>query len=197
MASAATAAGASGAAISTDDPVLGDRSAPVTIVEYGDFKCPSCTAFATQVQPELVRRYVNAGKVRLVWRDFPVIDGESEPAAQAASCAAAQGRFWQYHDALYSYVWSQWYGAGRSAEGRSAYAGHYEQLAAQAGLDSAAFGSCVSSGGDRARITHDRDAGRAAGVAGTPTFFVDGRRIVGAQPIEVFAAVIDEELAKK
>ena len=195
---AANAGGSSGAAVRADDPVLGDPSAPVTIVQYGDYKCPFCTRFFVQTQPQLQRRYIDTGKVRLVWRDFPNIDAESEPAAVAAWCAGQQGRFWQYHDALYTFVWNTFYGQGINVEGRMAYAAHYLDLARRVGgLDLDAFRSCLGSSRALDAVRRGRALGTSQGVQGTPTFFIDGQKVVGAQPFEVFARLIDQELASR
>jgi protein-disulfide isomerase len=188
--------GVDAGSVSAADPALGQASAPVTIIEYGDFKCPFCTRFAQETEPQLVSRYVDTGKARLVWRDFPRIDAESPVAAEATRCAAEQGRFWAYHDALYGYIWTNWYGAGRSAEGVTAYEGHYDELASAVGLDAAAFDSCRSSGRTRSAVETARHQGLMAGVTGTPTFFINGKELVGAQPFGVFAQLIDQELAR-
>jgi protein-disulfide isomerase len=176
------------------DPVLGQPTAPVTIVEYGDFKCPFCTRFFQQTQPQLKTRYIDTGKVRLVWRDFANIDAESQPAAVAAECARRQGKFWQYHDALYDYIWQRFYGAGVNAEGSSAYAGHYDQLARGVGLDLARFHACQRSPAAGHAVTADHAWGSSQGVQGTPTFFINGQRLVGAQPLPVFQQLIEQAL---
>lgn len=184
------------ATVTADEPVLGDPSAPVTIVEYGDFKCPFCARFFAETEPQLLSEYIDAGKVRFVWRDFPNIDAESRTAAAAARCAGHQDRFWQYHDALYDFIWNNFYGQGINVEGQSAYEGHYVELARQAGgLDAAAFRSCLDSGDGLQAVDESRDRGVAEGVSGTPTFFINGEKVVGAQPFEVFAQLIDQELA--
>lgn len=187
--------GQGAAPVRAADPVLGDDTAPVTIVEYGDFKCPSCASFFTATEPQLRREYVDTGKVRLVWRDFPVIDAESAPAAEAARCAGAQGRFWEYHDALYRFIVENFYGRGINAEGGTAYAGSYDRLARQAGVsDVAAFRRCRETGTYRDAVLGARDDGVAEGIGGTPTFFVNGQRLVGAQPYDVFRRLIEAEL---
>lgn len=175
-------------------PVLGSRAAPVTVIEYGDFKCPFCTRFFAQTEPRLRAQFIDTGKVRLVWRDFVNIDAESLAAAQAARCAGAQHRFWPYHDALYGYIWNNFYGRGLDVEGRAAYTGHYDQLAAQAGLDVNAFRACTAAGTYRDPIAAAHDAAASQGVSGTPTFFINGRRLVGAQPYEVFRRLIEAQL---
>lgn len=182
-------------AVAADDPVLGDASAPVTIVEYGDFKCPFCARFFVETEPRLRREYIETGQVRLVWRDFANIDAESPTAAAAAWCAGQQDRFWQYHDALYVFIVETFYAQGTNPEGQTAYEGHYVELARQAGVaDEQAFRSCLDSDEAVQAVTADRDRAEGQGVTGTPTFFINGQRVAGAQPFEVFAQLIDQEL---
>src|SRR5258708_770812 len=88
--------------LSSSDAVLGNAGAPVTIVEYGDYQCPFCSRFFSQTQPLIVQNYVNSGKAKFVFRDFPFLGPESEAAAEAAQCANDQGKLWAYHDALYA-----------------------------------------------------------------------------------------------
>ena len=188
-------AGPGDAAVRTEDALLGTRGAPVTIVEYGDFKCPSCASFFAATEPRLRREFVETGKVRLIWRDFPNIDAESGPAAEATRCAGAQGRFWPYRDALYRYVIRNFWSRGINAEGAGAYTGHYEQIARQAAVkDLAAFRRCREAGTYRTAVAGALDAGTAAGVDGTPTFFIDGQRLVGAQPYDVLRRLINARL---
>jgi protein-disulfide isomerase len=162
--------------------IRGAADAPVTIVEFSDFHCPFCK----QVQPTLVQllaRY--PGKVKLVYRDFP-IDGlhpQARRAAEAARCAWDQGKFWEYHDLLF---------AGPA----SATPEELERYAGQVGLDTGVFGRCLSEGVHRAAVQRDFDEGARLGVAGTPGFFINGRPLSGAQPLEAFVRVIEEELAR-
>lgn len=186
--------GGSAVEVTADDRVLGDPSAPVTIVEYGDFKCPLCARFAATTEPELRRRYIDNGQVRLVWRDFAVIDGESPLATEAGRCAHAQGRFWEFHDALYSFIWDNYYSQGTNVEGQSAYRGQLDELARQAGVDVEAFRACLDADTYTEAVARDRQQGQQQGVRGTPTFFVNGQRVVGAQPFDVFAQLIEREL---
>lgn len=190
-----SAADATAADVTADDRVLGDPSAPVTIVEYGDFKCPLCARFAAETEPELRRRYIDSGQVRLVWRDFAVIDGESSLAAQAGRCAHAQGQFWEFHDALYTFIWDNYYGRGVNVEGQAAYQGHLDDLARRAGVNTERFRACLDEDTYADAVAQERAQGQQQGVRGTPTFFVNGEKVVGAQPIEVFAQLIDRELA--
>lgn len=180
--------------VAADGRVLGDSSAPVTIVEYGDFKCPLCARFAAETEPELRQRYIDSGQVRMVWRDFPVIDGESPLAAEAGRCAHAQDQFWEFHDVLYTHIWENYYSQGRNVEGQTAYEGELDSLARQAGVDVERFRACLDADTYSDDVGQDRQRGLDQGVRGTPTFFVNGEQVVGAQPIEVFAQLIDREL---
>jgi protein-disulfide isomerase len=164
-------------------PVRGSADAAVTLVEFSDFHCPFCK----QVQPtltQILERY--PGKVKLVYRDFP-IDGlhpEARRAAEAARCARDQGKFWEYHDLLFAGP------ASAAPEELKRYAG-------QVGLDLTVFGPCLSAGVHRAAVQRDLDEGTRLGVTGTPGFFVNGRPLSGAQPLEAFARVIEEELTAR
>jgi len=176
-----------GTSVAYAPPVRGDPSAPVTIVEYGDFQCPSCGAFTRSVEPELIRRYIDTGRAKLVFRHFPWIGAESKRAAEAASCAGAQGRFWQYHDLLY---------ANQHGENSGFLStDNLKRFATQLGLDRTAFDACVDQRTYRAAVDADFNEVRTLGLNGTPTFLINGQRVVGAQPIATFATIIDAKLA--
>ena len=167
----------------TFDParVKGDPAAPVTIVEFSDFECPFCTRVQPTLQ-EVLAKY--PGRVRLAYRDFPLRDihPQSQSAAEASRCAAEQGKFWEYHDALFADR-SKLDAPGLAAQARSL------------GLDEKRFSSCLDSGKFRAQVQADLDEGARAGVSGTPAFFVNGVFLSGAQPRAEFEKVIDAELA--
>jgi protein-disulfide isomerase len=163
-------------------PSKGPTTAPVTVVEFQDFHCPYCE----RVQPTLAKLAARYGeRIRLVYRDFPIdtLHPQARKAHEAARCANDQGKFWAYHDVLYAKPKK----AGR--EDLKAYA-------REAGLDVAAFEQCFASGTFQAAVQKDIDEGTRAGVTGTPAFFINGRLISGAQPLERFVLVIDEELAR-
>jgi protein-disulfide isomerase len=165
----------------TIDPALtrGPAAAPVTIVEFGDFQCPICRG-AQPVLDQLLKEY--RGKVRLVFKDFPLTSHPgARPAAEAARCAAAHGLFWEYHDLLFLP------GTEFSREALIRYAG---RLA----LDREAFAACLDSRRFRDEIDADVREGRALGVFGTPTFIINGKPLVGAQPIEAFREAVAEAL---
>ena len=162
-------------------PFLGPAAAPVTIVEFSDFQCPFCK----QVVPTLTQVRSRYGeKVKLVYRDFP-IDGlhpQARKAAEAARCAQDQGKFWEYHDALFADS------PKLSPEQLTTYAEHV-------GLDLPSFGRCLASGTHAAAVQKSLDEGIRLGVTGTPAFFINGELLSGAQPVESFARVIERELA--
>jgi protein-disulfide isomerase len=161
-------------------PASGPAGAPVTIVEFTDYQCPYCHRAQATID-QVMQRY--AGKVRLVHLDFP-LEGHSGafPAARAARCAGDQGKFWEYHRGLMTEP-----GALDDADLRG--------RASKLGLDGSAFASCLTSGRHDAAIQASLAQGEGLGVTGTPAYFVNGRMISGARPIESFADVIDGELA--
>jgi protein-disulfide isomerase len=163
-------------------PSKGSATAPVTIVEFSDYLCPFCQ----RTQPTLhaiERRY--GDKVRFVFRDYPIeqLHPGATKAAEAARCATEQGKFWPYHDLLFQ----------RQKAGPDELKGY----AAEVGLDVRKFESCVTSGKHAASVQKDVEEGARLGVTGTPAFFINGRLVSGAQPVEAFAQIIDDELSRK
>jgi len=168
--------------VSPDDPAQGSTTAPVTLVEFSDFQCPFCA----QVMPTLKRVQQTYGdKVRVVWKDFPLtaIHPQAFGAAQAGQCAQEQGKFWELHDRLF---------ANQQALQPEALKAH----AAAAGLDATTFDECLDSGKHADAVQAQMNAATSLGVVSTPTVFVNGRAVSGAQPYEAFAKIIDEELAR-
>ena len=169
-------------AVNADDPAEGKADAPVTLIEFSDFQCPFCL----RVMPTLKQLRAKYGdKLRVVWKDFPLtqIHPQAFVAAQAGNCAREQGKFWELHDRMFG---------NQSALQPDAL----KKYAADAGLDSAKFNQCLDSSKYEARVQDALSAGGRLGITSTPTSFVNGRIISGAQPIEVFQTVIDEELAR-
>ena len=161
-------------------PVRGVGQATVTIVKFEDYQCPYCKT----VQPtflELLKRY--DGKVKLVHKDLPLeeIHPQARPAAEAARCAGDQGKFWNYHDQLY-------------AQAPKLGTEDLKSAAKEVGLNLASFEQCFTSGKFKAAVQKDLNEGANLGLTGTPAFFINGRELSGAQPVEAFAAIIDEEL---
>jgi protein-disulfide isomerase len=170
-----------------DDPALGRPEAPVVIVEFSDFQCPYCARFAQQTFPQLKREYIDTGKVRLVFRDFPLSFHQNAAlAAEAAQCAHEQDRFWEMHDRIFAGQ-GEWAGSANASQLFTSYA---EGL----GLDKERFRECLSSGRYREEVQKDFKDGTSYGVTGTPTFFINGIKLVGAQPFSSFQQAIESEL---
>ena len=171
--------------IPTDgDPSIGPEDAKITIVEFSDYQCPYCKRWHDQVFGQLMKEY--ADEVRFVYRDFPLtsIHPQAFPAALAANCAGEQNAYWDYHEALFS----QKYELGQDA---------YEKYAAELGLDTTSFVQCLEDGRYSDEVNGDMTFAADLGITSTPTFFINGIPMVGAQPYDIFKQVIDLELAGK
>lgn len=178
-----------------DDPVLGNPDAPLTIVEFSDFQCPFCAKFHTQTLPLIRDNYIKTGKVKFVYRDFPIsaIHPNALPAALASECADEQGKFWQYHDMIFENQ-RNWQDLDLVQSTST-----FKKYAVSLGLDSSKFDSCLDSGKYVDEIQNDLDDGRAYGVTGTPGFFVGNEKIgytkvIGAQPFDAFQKILDAQL---
>jgi protein-disulfide isomerase len=177
-----------------DDPVLGDASAPVTIIEFSDYQCEFCRIFWKNTFGRLKKEYIDTGKVKFVFRDFPQsIHPEAQAAAMAAECAADQGKYWEYHDK----VFSEQDRPGREREVVRFRTNDLKKWASDIGIEATEFNQCLDSRKHRKEVNADRDAGEDAGVKGTPVFFINGRSLVGAYPFDAFQKIIEEELAKR
>jgi protein-disulfide isomerase len=166
-----------------DDPSIGPADAPITLIEFSDYQCPFCTKWDNEVYARLLKEY--GVKIRFVYRDLPLVfHGDAQSAAEAADCAGEQGAYWKFHDALFS----EKYGLGLDA---------YREYASDLGLDADALIACVNAGRYTNEVKADAAFAEGLGVSSTPTFFINGIAIVGAQPYEVFKQVIDLELAGK
>jgi protein-disulfide isomerase len=168
--------------VAPDDPVLGGASAPVTLVEFSDFQCPFCA----RVMPTLKKVKETYGdRVRIVWKDFPLtsIHPQAFRAAEAGQCAREQGKFWELHDVLF-------------ANQQALQPDDLKKHAAAVGLDPAKFNACFDASKYGERVQQQMSAGTQLGVGSTPSIFINGRLVSGAQPYEVFAGIIDDELAR-
>lgn len=166
-----------------NNPVLGKKEAKVTIVEFSDLQCPFCERFDTETFPQLKKEYIDTGKVRFAYRHLPLpIHPQAPKAAEAAACANSQGKFWEFIGAVFN-------------DQANIQVADLKQKASRIGLSSSQFDRCLDSGEMKAEVDRDQADGAAAGVSGTPTFFINGRPLVGAQPFSQFQAAIDRELA--
>ncbi|MBI4148856.1 DsbA family protein [Candidatus Woesearchaeota archaeon] len=166
-----------------DDPALGDKNAPVTIVEFSDFQCPFCGRFRSETFDQIKSQYIDTGKVRFVYRDFPLssIHPNAQKAAEAAECADEQGKFWEYHDKIF-------------LNQPALSPGSLKSWAAELSLDAKKFNDCLDSGKMAAEVSKDlADASRAGG-RGTPYFIVGNAPISGAVPFSVFQQAIEAQL---
>ncbi len=180
-----------------DDPVKGNLNAPITIVEFSDFQCPFCAKFHSTTLPQLEANYIDSGKVKFVYRDFPIqsIHPNAVPAALASECADEQGMFWEYHDLVFENQ-KKWQGLSGSA-----MIDTFEQYALELGLNTSDFNTCFESGKYVDEVKKDLQDGVSYGVTGTPGFFIGNDelgyvKIIGAQPYPVFERLIEDQIAR-
>lgn len=169
-----------------DDAVQGDVNAPVTIIEFSDYECPFCGMYFTDAYGQIKSEYVDTGKVKLVFRDFPLDFHENaQKAAEAAECAGKLGgdeKYWEMHDKLFS-------------NQENLDVDSLKEYGQQLGLNSAEFNACLDSGEMEQEVKQDMLDGQGYGVTATPAFFINGKLFVGAQPFSVFRDIIEAELA--
>ena len=169
-------------------PILGDPSAPITIVEFGDYQCHQCYNWFHNTKPMIMRDYIETGKANLVFVDFAFLGRDSPKASQATYCADDQGKYWEYHDFLYSSQESKIDSGWANSERLKAFA-------FSLGLDMELFNECLDSEKYSKRIQYNSQQARDNGVRGTPGFFIvgtdDQKQIAGAQPFSVFQRIMD------
>ena len=178
-----------------DDWVRGRPEAKLTLIEFSDFQCPFCERFYKETLPQLDKEYIRTGKVKMIFRDFPIdnLHKDAEKAAEAAQCAGEQGKFWEMHDKLFD---------NQKALGVN----NLKKYAKELHLSADGFDDCLNSGKYVQEIQKDLADGQEAGVEGTPTFFlgytnkdktIQGKPIRGAMPYNTFKQAIDKLLAEK
>jgi protein-disulfide isomerase len=171
-------------AIGSGDHVLAVGDPKVTVIEYTDFQCSYCRRFELETFPTIKRDYIDTGKVRWVFRHFPLtqIHANAEAAAEASECAADQGKFWEYVDLAF--------------QNQSALSNNdLKAYASQLGLDTAAFDACLDGGSKAAHVQSDLAGGTAIPIPGTPTFFINGEMVIGFKFPDDFADLLDAALA--
>ncbi len=168
-------------------PILGDPSAPITIIEFGDYQCEQCYAWFHETKPAIIQDYIDTGKANLVFVDFAFLGRVSIPASMATYCAEDQGMYWEYHDLLYNLQ--------ESVDGGWANSERLKAFAFSLDLDMELFESCLDSGKYSKRVQYNIQQARENGVRGTPGFFIVGpneqQQIGGAQPFSVFKNILD------
>lgn len=179
--------------LADDDPFLGSPDAPVTLVEFSDFQCPFCRKLFRETLPQIEEKYIKTGKIRFVYRDFPLtsIHEMAQKYAEAGECADDQGKFWKMHDKIFEE--QEKVGASTIYDYTVA---DVKRWAREIGLDGSQFDQCLDSDKYFEEVQKDFRDGELAGVQGTPGTFVNGRLIPGAVPFVKFEAVIEEELKK-
>lgn len=188
----ATAADSTPAALAKADAgrIIGSASAPVWMIIISDFQCPYCKRWHDEVWEAVRREYVETGKIRVAYVNLPLEMHENAmPAALAAMCASAQGKFWPVQDALFQ-TQQEW---AHLADPQPLFEG----LVRQAGADVDAVRACVKSGAMRPLVQADAERAQRSGASSTPTFFVGDRPVIGAQPIDAFRDAINAALAAK
>lgn len=166
--------------------VKGEDGAPVKIVEFTDYQCPFCGRYTNETYPSIVEKYVDTGKVQYILRDLPLsFHPNAKPAALATRCAGDQGKYWEMHDLIFKNQeeWSE-------GDAKSVFAGY----AAEIGLNVNEYNQCYDGDTHAEVIDADTALASTVGATGTPTFFINGKKLVGAQPLSAFEAVIEEAL---
>lgn len=173
-------------------PTLGNNDAKVTIVEFSDFQCPFCKRYIDETHEQIKEKYIDTGKVKLAYRHYPLtsIHPNAQKAGEASECANEQDKFWDYHDKLF--VEQETWSPLTLTDATNSFVDYAGEL----GLNTDQFRSCLDSDKYKAAVEADLEAGNKVQVDGTPAFFVNGYRLVGAQPFSEFERVIEEELKK-
>ena len=177
--------------LSNGSPILGDPDAPITLVEFGDYQCHYCNVFFQSIEKDIVKNYVDTGKVKIIFKDYNIIGEDSVKASQGAHCANDQGLFWEYHDILYS-NWTGENNGWASSENLAIFA-------QQIGLNMDKWSECMNKGSHSQIILKSNDDARTLQLTGTPAFFIinsegEVSKLFGAQPFEVFKKIFDEQL---
>ena len=175
-----------------DAPVLGSKTATVTIVEVGDYQCHMCKLWFEETRPLIIENYIKTGKANLVFIDMPFLGSDSTPASEATYCADDQGKYWEYHSMLFTYQ--------QEIDDGWASANRLQAIAFNLGLDIEQFDKCMKTDDHRAHVNFNMQLSKKQfGANSTPTFVIVGptgeaQKIVGAHPYSTFVSVLDEML---
>ena len=179
--------------LANGSPLLGNSNAPITLVEFGDYQCHFCNVFFHSTEDNILKKYVETGKVKMIFKDYNIIGPDSVNASHGAHCAKDQGLFWEYHDILYS-NWTGENNGWASSE-------NLAMFAQDIGLDMDVWSECMINGKHSQTIVNSNEDARTLELTGTPAFFVigpDGKttKLFGAQPLEAFEKIFQKELEK-
>ncbi len=182
--------------LASNDVILGNKNAPVTLIEYGDYQCPYCAMFQQQIEPALNIAYIQTGKVRMIFREMSFVGAESQTAAEASYCANDQGKFWDYHDLIYKTKLNDYENnAGKENDGalsENVLLGLADQLK----LNHAQFAQCLDGKKYADAISSDNQAAQSFGVNSTPTVFINGKEMsAGVLPLGDYQKAIDAALS--
>ena len=179
-------AGTAAIKLAPNTPFLGNPNAKVTVIEYADYRCPYCERFYQITMPDLQTKYIATGKIKFVYQDVAFLGPDSLTAGEGAYCALEQNKFWQFHDYMF----------GHQGDESTTWADTANEisLAPTMGLNASLFATCLNSGKYAKQVTQDTVTAQTYGVTGTPTIFVNGTKIEGAQDVSVFDQAIDAAL---
>ncbi|OGD31716.1 hypothetical protein A3C91_03505 [Candidatus Azambacteria bacterium RIFCSPHIGHO2_02_FULL_52_12] len=172
-----------------ESPALGKNDAKAVLVEFSDFQCPHCATFHFGAGAVIFDRYIKTGQVKMIYKHFPLLGEESYAAAYASECAREQGKFWEYHDALFDQQ------ARAPGENSGTFSvSNLIGYAQRTGLNSDVFAQCLHSEKYKERVARDIEDGKSAQVTGTPAIFIQGKRIDGAAAFSEYQRLIEEAL---
>ncbi len=179
--------------VSNGSPILGNPNAPITLVEFGDYQCHYCNVFFQSIEGDIIKNYVETGKVKIIFKDYNIIGPDSINASHGAHCATEQGLFWEYHDILYS----NWTGENNGWASTS----NLTIFAQEINADMDMWTECMNKKTYSKTIIESNNDAKTLELTGTPAFFVinsngEVSKLFGAQPFEVFQRVFDEQLQK-
>ena len=180
-----------GTFVSNGSSILGNPNAPITLVEFGDYQCHYCNVFFESIEEDIIKNYVETGKVKMIFKDYNIIGPDSVRASQGAHCANEQGLFWEYHDILYT----NWTGENNGWASGTNLANFAQEI----NLNMNKWTECMMEQKHSQTILNSNDDAKALGLTGTPAFFIinsngEVTKLVGAQPFEVFKTTFDNML---
>ncbi len=180
---------------STPKLIIGNPDAKVTIIEYGDFKCPLCGRFYRETEPQIKKDYIDSGKANIEYRPLPIIAKDSTVAALGAYCAADQKKFEQYHNALFDYIYKNHYSKSLKDESSDIFTlERLNQISTEQGLDTTIFNACMTSNKYSSAIDASEAAAKKDGASSTPTIIIGSQKISGAQPFAIYKPLIEAQL---
>tara|TARA_B110000438_G_scaffold204425_1_gene196132 strand:- start:102 stop:806 length:705 start_codon:yes stop_codon:yes gene_type:complete len=179
--------------VSNGSPILGDPNAPITLVEFGDYQCHYCNVFFQNIEEDIIKNYVDTGKVKIIFKDYNIIGPDSINSSHGAHCAGEQGLFWEYHDILYS----NWTGENNGWASPT----NLKVFADEINVNMDKWTECMNEKLHSKTIIESNNDAKALELTGTPAFFIineDGKvsKLFGAQPFEVFKRIFDNQLEK-